>query len=148
MFDEDSAILMGTGIVGWPVAERESGRYGYIALYPNMDPKAKALYFKRLEYEVGTLGAVVIHTRKKESSGDLKRGFIPTIPEVGSKFILGKGILWSPGYVKFKSKGDPRCLGLKPIINELQPKDWLDPKVLYKIVNQTCKIYFIPDMGL
>ena len=147
MFSEDMAILMGSGVVSWPPTERESGRYGFITLYSGVRKESRQLFFKRVIPEYGKLGALVTETRIFKSSGDLKRGFKPTVPNRGDKFILGVGILWYPGSEKNKSinnKGDPRGLGLRPIIDEIIPRYWLDPEILYKIVNQTCRIFFIP----
>lgn len=137
-------ILIGTGILGWDGFERRSGRYGSIVLdnegfegngkgtikaVIEVDP-AMQLSDKRARVTVE-----VVEPRDSAHAGD---GFLklkPTRPDKGETVDLGVGI--------FSLERAGFALGwafqLRPGDN--RPEQWMDPRKLFRLHDQTVKVY-------
>lgn len=129
-FDDRNFIEQ--GILEWPQAERDTGRYGVITLYDGIKMDSKRIIIKTRRTGYGTLSAIVVETRKPFHNGDPRLRRIPKVPNVNDKFILGSGLVSYP---------DARAICVEPII-QIIGKPWMDIDVLYNIVNQTVRIYF------
>lgn len=126
-------IVLGTGVLGWNGHERRSDRYGYISLFLSPDSD-KAVSLSRRLAGYGKLVAKVLEIRKSYHIGDLFRGIFPETPEVGEEITLGEGWLSFTG---------PTVVGLKP--DDKRETDWLNPRSLYRLHQQTVELYFIPS---
>jgi hypothetical protein len=87
----------------------------------------------------GKLIAEVIATRKSSHIGDLFHGFFPTTPNIGEEIELGEGTL-------FYEPGEYFAVGLKPDDN--RETFWLIPQNLYRVHEQTVKLFFLPGGGI
>jgi hypothetical protein len=143
MSETQSRVLLGTGILTWDGAERRSNRYGMVILSPgnyNDDAKVTASLdaevLSRLAGCRVRLEVEVIETRESGHLGDLFLGIHPTTPDVGECIDLGVGIFqttpcdWTPTKQSF---------GLKP--GDGRAELWLDPRSLYRLHDQTVKVY-------
>ncbi len=135
-------MLIAHGVFTWHGAERRSDRYGTFAIdttpYNNtitvpamVDPTVESLEGERVQIQVE-----VVEARDSGHIGDLFRGIFPTTPEVGTVIDLGEGVLfierndWSVGGMMF---------GLLP--DDDREVDWFDPHKLYRLHDQTVKVY-------
>ncbi len=132
-FNEKNFLV--TGIVEWPVTERDTGRYGIITLYDGIGPGSKRKIISNRVTGYGTLSALVIETRDIVHKGDPRLKILPKRPEINDKFILGKGIISYPDF---------RSIKLDPLI-EIPNKPNMDIESLYNIVNQTVNIYLTKE---
>ena len=119
-------IFLGKGVLTWYPGERKSDRYGAVWLMKNDGNKVEL----RSVEGFGELWALVKETRESHHIGDLFRGFVPTTPEVGEKIKLGKGMIFLEDF----------AVGLTP--EDGRGADWLDPKALYRVHDQTVELYF------
>lgn len=115
----------------WNGSERRSDRYGAVSLW---NDKGGKNFTRELEGKYGKLIAKVLKTRKSDHLGDFARGIFPTTPTKGEMITLGEGTLF------FEAQGDVDTVGLKP--KDGRKSDWLDPKALYRVHQQTVKLYF------
>lgn len=126
-------MIIGTGILNWPAAERRSDRYGVVTLYIDTDSENSINLKKDFDGFLGILKAKVLSTRDSEHIGDLARGILPSTPNVGDIIELGRGHLF------FTTNNG---VGLYPEDN--RSTDWLDPNQLYKVHSQTVELFFEP----
>lgn len=123
--------VLGKGSLNWSRLERISDRYGTVALSKGEEP---------LELDeacggcYGRLVAVVLEVHKSSHIGDLCRGLAPGGAKVGERIILGRGMLF------FERDEGGHCVGLRPLNG--RETDWLNPKALYKVHEQTVELVF------
>lgn len=121
----------GTGVLDWDRKERISDRYGLINLFDAPRAPRQAVSLRRThEGENGRLIAVVTETRKPAHVGDLFHKVFPSTPNVNEIVVLGEGTLF------FSGEG----VGLLPDDHRLTL--WLDIRSLYRVHNQTVKLFF------
>jgi len=137
-FNEELAIELGEGIFGWYASERESGRYGSVCLFKNLDINStERVIFKRYKgfYQLAT---ITIETRKSHfASGKMiGKRFLKQRP--GFKTILGEGELHYP---------DVCSVGVKPLIL-IPGLEWLDYESLVSLHSQTVKLFIIPSLRI
>lgn len=143
--------LLGEGMLNWHRHDRISDRYGAVALFgdrnhePSLDDYVGDAYPKSIDYENppsglrGRLIAEVVRTRQSGHIGDLFRGLRPPLseeerPRVGSRHELGVGTVF------IERKDGSMYLGVRP--DDGRDIDWLDPKALYLLHEQTVRLYF------
>jgi len=124
--------LIGTGILSWPSAERISGRYGCMNLRRDLNDDFFIKLKRNLSGRCGTLVAVVKETRSSGHVGDFFRGLRPSTPKIGERIELGTGTIFYD---------DHKTIGLRP--GDGRGSDWLDPRKLYRLHDQTIKLYFV-----
>jgi hypothetical protein len=121
-------ILIGTGILNWPRFERISDRYGSI----NLNEPGDVTIELSSVTGYGQLVAEVKEIRQSRHVGDFCRELSPTTPTLGEILILGEGRVFFDDY---------NTVGLKPA--DGRNSDWLNPKVLYRLHEQTVDLYFV-----
>ena len=129
-----ATITLGEGWLSWPGRERATNRYGKIGLLADL----QAYDWQPLAIPEDYIGkACELHALVIEVNlnpycvGDWRRNFAPSIPGVGEVFKLGEGTLYA--------NPDLKLIGLMPIEND-RLIDWLDPKVLYNLIDQKVKL--------
>lgn len=138
---EQNKILLGQGVLGWMAHERRSDRYGYVYLDNKDGRKASDTDITYLVGKRGRLMAKVVETRKSSHIGDFFRNIYPSTPNVGDEiFLSDTGQLVMAVVVDL---GEAVSIGVSP--DDGRETDWLDPKQLYKVHDQTVKLYFIED---
>lgn len=134
-------MKIASGIFVWGMSERRSNRYGYIGcthetydndvhtnVYLNED-------FHKLLGKRVRMTCVVKEARKSGHCGDMFLKIFPSMPEVGTEFVLGYGIFdWEQNV-----DWDGDCFGLIPM--DGREKFWMDPRTLYQLHDQTVEIY-------
>jgi len=80
----------------------------------------------------GTLIAIVKETRPSGHVGDFFRGLQPSTPKIGERIELGTGTIFYD---------DHETIGLRP--DDGRDRDWLDPRKLYRLHDQTVELYFV-----
>lgn len=139
-------VLIAHGALGWFGGERRSDRYGAITVFNENSYEQKIvndsiIYKDVIDTLVGKNGkivAVVLETRKSTHIGDLFRGFYPKTPKVGQTIKVGEGEF----FTEIGHEGRP-TFGVKPA--DGRESDWLIPKNLYKLHEQSVDIFFIPS---
>lgn len=141
-------IITGTGIFGWAGEERRSDRYGAFALdrtgYDNNGECPQAGWSEHPSALTGLqchITVEVLETRESGHIGDFFRGIFPEKPEVGEIIDLGTGTLfverdrmeWAVGGLG---------VGLRP--SDGRENDWLDPRKLYRLHDQTVRVTITP----
>jgi hypothetical protein len=135
--------LIGQGVLNWNRSERVSDRYGSVMLTrdamtsPLSGNMGYAHISEEHEGKQGRLIAIVRESRLSPHVGDFFRGFCPP-PEptpVGTELVLGTGTV----FVEDNEEGGA-CVGLSP--DDERRSDWLDPRVLYQLHNQTVDLFF------
>lgn len=126
-------MIVAEGILTWHGRERRSDRYGSVEMM-NTDGKFMTLDCVHHEGLRGRLFAEVVETRQSGHIGDIFRGLYPETPEVGEVIELGIGRL-------FVERVDGISqIGLVP--DDGRDYDWLDPKALYRLHEQTVRLQF------
>ena len=123
-------------------SERTSDRYGSVSLHDTdsrgrkVADNAKMDVDTILEYagKYGRLICEVLETRESAHVGDDSRKFKPSMPEIGDIIKLGEGELFHQIEEGIDNVG---------LIAD-RPSDWLDPRALYKVHEQTVNLYFEP----
>jgi hypothetical protein len=138
-------IELGVGVLTWARGERVSDRYGSVFLMPEgqdsltlrdnqtFTPLSRPSAITTSDGR-GRLIAEILETRESTHIGDLFRGLSPTTPEVGDRLTLGEGVL----FFDTEDWGDQ--VGLLP--DDDREIDWLDPRVLYQVHEQTVRLLF------
>lgn len=141
-----TGLLVGTGILGWPPSERESGRYGILTLWTEHKSHPLMMDYvpaKRIHLQVWRvpkkhvycdLFALYLEQREFVNTGDPHRGYMPTRVGTGRDHKLGRGLLFYP---------DDRSVGVQPYPMVEGP--WLDPNELYKLIDQLVTLYIVPN---
>lgn len=133
--------MVGYGIFCWGGEERRSNRYGSFTLtdsdYNNtttVTPKVNIpdeLLGKRVR-----VVCKVVESRKSGHIGDLFLNIFPSQPEVSEEIELGIGFLhatvcdWSPEH-----------LTIYLIPEDGRKMLWIDPRILYRLHDQTVKVF-------
>lgn len=155
----ETVTQLGEGVLNWPRGERTADRYGAVMLLEEIPAIDEGEYSASLEEWLailqqpvadfadapedafGRLVAKVIRTRPSYHVGDLFREIYPPadpadFPEVGSEHVLGEGTL----FVVLEDGSEIPLVGVAPA--DGREADWLDPKVLYLLHNQTVELRF------
>lgn len=139
-----TAVELGIGRLSWPRGERVSDRYGCVLLMHDGDsliePSGYVHFDTSLAGTRGSLVAHVLETRDSTHIGDLFRGLFPQTPDVGETFRLGTGEVFLE-----QVDGNTPCIGLDP--GDGRQSDWLDPRALYRVHEQTVRLTFEPARG-
>lgn len=138
-FNENLALELGEGHLGWHKGERESGRYGSVSLFKSLDTRnLERVVFPRYT-GIYTLATITLEEAPSQfmSKKMIGKRFLKQRP--GLKTKLGEGEVHYP---------DPRCVGVKPLI-EIEtllalPQEWLNYEALVSLHNQKVKLYLIP----
>jgi hypothetical protein len=130
------------GIFSWDGVERRSRRYGFFVLdavdYGQSATAAVSADEAWLHEHAGErvrLVATIVEARDSGHAGDAFLGIEPSRPAVGEQIEIGVGTLrlasttWSPLRLQ---------IGLEP--SEARDELWLDPRVLYRLHDQTVEI--------
>jgi hypothetical protein len=145
--------LLGEGMLTWFRHERVSDRYGTVYLgvpfpehwterekYLAPGPALfRPLATDGLEGAVGRLEAEVTESRQSDHIGDLFRGFVP--PRGGLPVGSRRELLFTE--VGVDGPARVPMVGLRP--DEERSSDWLDPRALYDVHEQTVRLYFVPE---
>lgn len=138
MIAPQEEYLLASGVLAWWKQERTRNRYGSVCLYrgPYGTAEGEDAVLPLLTFSgrQGQLIAVVRETRRPQSIIDVVLGLISPKepPPVGSRHVLGQGTLFS----------DEEAIGLRP--DDDRTDLWLDPEVLYLLVDQTVDLFFAP----
>ena len=131
---------IGTGTLGWPKFERQSGRYGTVGLFGDDGPVSLGAV-QQLAGTVGELRAVVVEPKLSGHLGDFLSGIAPPREPhpAGYERLLGHGLLF------FEEEG---CfVGLEP--EKRRPDNcldnWLDPEVLYALNGSVVRLTFTAE---
>lgn len=135
-------IELGTGVLTWPPAERELGRFGTVSL---REPNAHQLrpFETAAAGEVVRLAFTVAVVRSAMLPPNRHLGIEPQTPYVGEEIDLGIGVLFvldMPGL-------GPVAVGVLPTEQRLRPDQWLDPAALYKAHNHLGYLVAHPYRG-
>ncbi|WP_335989855.1 hypothetical protein [Glycomyces sp. MUSA5-2] len=130
--DRPPQLLLGTGILTWPAAERDLGRYGTVSLRPEADS------FDLARFTLGDwdgmyvrLHATVTALRWPVMPTDPLLGVGPRAPEVGRTYPLGAGAL----FVLDRTEAPGYAVGTVPTGPVPRPTRWLDVQRLYDLHN-------------
>lgn len=141
----DPKSLVATGIVTWSSEERQSNRYGSIAIvgksYDGSGSYTPILHPRRLSRLYGNrvhLNCRVLESRDSGHIGDHFLNIMPSRPEVGEVISLGVGFLTKEKV----SWSNDLVLALKP--RDSRSKFWIDPRKLYRLHDQTVEVYAEP----
>lgn len=124
-------VLLGEGLLTWPPAERELGRFGTVSLrqpqthsHHQFDADL-AGHIVRLTFTVTAVRTAVLQPHPR-------LGITPETPRQGEAIDLGIGAL----FVLDLPELGPIAIGVLPTEQRLRPVHWLDPAALYKAQNQ------------
>ena len=127
------------GVFTWPGSERRSDRYGVVTLddknYEDTAAAKVVADVKALRLMAGHRVKVVAHVVEARESGhigDFVRGLSPITPIVGEEHGLGEGVLFLEELV-----WSPMGVGLGLLPDDGRETDWFDPRVLYRLHDQT-----------
>ncbi len=123
------------GQFGWDGCERRNDRYGNF--YLDGDGHFLSDDCEGFEGTRMKLSAVVLQVRKSRHIGDLFLGVYPSQPRVGEVIEIGTGtfrldLLEQP-------PNTTRSIGLEPA--DGREEFWIDPKILYRLHDQTVEIF-------
>ncbi len=129
------------GIFTWDSQERRSNRYGSILVantnYNQDAPTASGCDVERLDklrHKRVRITCEVVAIRASGHAGDRFLGIMPTTPNVGEVIELGVGTLdCQDGF-----DGSPE-ISLRP--NDGRKQFWIDPRILYRLHDQTVRVY-------
>jgi len=140
------------GVFNWQRRERISNRYGGILLDQhaanvNEGESAPCVDLSALAPLVGRkvrITATVLETRESYHIGDLFRDIYPSTPNVNDYVVLGRGDLIGI------ERDDNGCeqLIFRRESRRNEASDWMDPRKLYRLHNQTVELTIIPIEGL
>lgn len=128
--------ITGTGIFTWNGRERRSDRYGVFAL-DKTDDAGWSEHPSALTGLQCHITVEVIEARESGHIGDFFRGIFPEKPEVGEVIDLGTGELFIEPWAYATG------VGLRPADPD-QTSDWLDPRKLYRLHDQTVRVTITP----
>ncbi len=135
-FNEELAIEIAHGILGWHKGERESGRFGSISIFKTLDINNLERIIFPSHIGFFQLATITIEIRRSRFKSKKLIGRKILKQRNGMKTILGDGELFYP---------DPRCIGVKPRII-MEGKPWLDLDKLFSLQDQTVKLFLIPSL--
>jgi hypothetical protein len=134
--------LLAFGILSWDGAERRGRRYGQIVCdgsdYGNKaeaSPTFDKDTFSVLENKTVRLVAEIVEARPSGHIGDAFLGIKPSTPSVGDRIEIGVGTLVSFGIPFGKELG----FGIAPA--DGREELWMDPRILFRLHDQTVNIY-------
>jgi hypothetical protein len=133
----EDAVLLGLGVLGWSRYERITDRYGSVCLFQDSRNTLLPHNCQTIAGTRGTLRAAVLEARQSSHVGDWARGLRPQTPAVGEVIVLGSG-------TAFVEEGDCGLqVGLRP--DSGREVDWLSPKAMYRLHDQTVRLEFQPS---
>lgn len=136
--------ILATGIFSWDGQERRSNRYGSFFLETqNCEETATATQ----HYDLNALHALagkrvscwcrIVEARKSGHIGDMFLGVFPRMPQAGEEILVGVGVL---GVVpNWDGSLAHPALVLAP--EDGRDELWIDPRVLYRLHDQTVELY-------
>jgi hypothetical protein len=127
-------LILGEGVLNWSRSERITDRYGAIHLAATPMDGPYATWENAPAGQQGSLTAHVTETRPSGHIGDLFRGIGPSTPEVGEAVTLGTGTLFT------ETDDSVPSIGVRP--DDGRETDWMDPRALYRVHNQTVRLEF------
>lgn len=127
----DAPVRLGKGLLTWPPAERELGRFGTVSL---RQPETHVYhqFDADLVGQIVRLAFTVTAVRTAALRPDPRLGIAPEAPRAGEEIDLGVGALF---VLELPGLG-PVAVGVVPTEQRLRPVHWLDPAALYKAQNQ------------
>ena len=135
--------VLGEGVLCWARQERQSDRYGAVALLEGEDScRAHALNHRDLEGTPGRLLAEGLETRPSPHVGDGWHRVGPATPERGEQVELGEGFLFFEEPAGHRAEDGGHTVGLRP--PDGRKHLWLDVGALYRMHNQTVRLTFVP----
>ncbi|MCH7229994.1 hypothetical protein L0U85_03840 [Glycomyces sp. L485] len=138
----DAPVPLGKGLLTWPPAERELGRFGTVSLR-----KPETHLYRQFDADlVGQtvrLAFTVTAVRVAALQPDPRLGVAPQPPRAGEEVDLGIGVM----FVLDLPRRGPVAVGVLPTEQRLRPVDWLDPAALYKAQNQYGQLTAHPFRG-
>ncbi len=127
------------GVFTWPSAERRSDRYGVVTVDRQ---GCQVLLDVAVSCDVAALRlmagrrvrvtAHVVEVRTSGHIGDIFRELFPTTPAVGEEHLLGEGVLFLE-----ELEWSPIGVGLGLLPEDGRSTDWFDPRLLYRLHDQT-----------
>jgi len=136
LFNENLAIELGEGVLGWHPNERKTRRFGTVSLFKGLTGNERIIFPRYRGFY--KLGATVIEARPSRFKSETIQ-FTDGKPEKlrnGQQAILGDGELFYE---------DPYCIGIKPRI-DIPNGCWLTVKSLVQLQDQTVKLFIIPSL--
>ena len=137
----EKSTTIGFGIFIWESEERRSNRYGTFNLvdqdYNNtvtVENKLDEAVIAKLKNKRVKLIATVIENRASGHIGDMFLKVYPSMPELNERIVLGVGKFFS------EKNACGLAIGLKP--KDKRSELWLDPRVLYRLHDQTVEISY------
>lgn len=142
----DMRQLIATGIFMWDSPERREQRYGYFSCANKtfdkdvtVQPTFNMSRASRWRGQKVKITAKIVAARPSGHAGDLYLNILPSMPEVGEEIVLGVGTF---DYRENPYTDDQMDMGIMPA--DGRDKYWLDPHILYRLHDQTVKIYGEP----
>lgn len=142
---ENELKTLATGILCWEASERRSQRYGFVFLcektYEGLakaSPTLNVDLLNKIEEKRVHLIAEILQARRSGHLGDAALNILPERPKNGQVFDLGIG-----KFVTETCESTPLKVqfGLEP--SDGRPTLWLDPRILYRLHDQTVRILAI-----
>jgi hypothetical protein len=138
----EQPVLLGEGILTWPPAERELGRFGTVCIR-----QANTNQLRRFDTapvgEIVRLAFTVEYVCVEGPPPDRHLGIEPQTPCIGEEIDLGIGLL----FVLDLAGLGPVAVGILPTEQRLRPDQWLDVAALYKAQNQSGHLTAHPFRG-
>lgn len=144
--------MIAMGILGWSRFERQSKRYGFIAVESTGFSHSTNLHYfnnnllEQLKGKRVRITAVVMEARDSEHVGDMylyqeneENHLKPSTPNVLESYVLGVGTLLVGSDEQFQNP----IIGVTPEDN--REHFWMDPITLYRLHEQTVEIFIEED---
>jgi hypothetical protein len=139
----EQPMILGEGILTWPPAERDLGRFGTVCLRtPNTNQFAR--FDNALDGAVVRLSFTVTYVRAVTMAPPTRLGISEVgQPGIGEEINLGIGALFT---VDLEEYG-PIAIGVLPTEQRLRPDQWLDVTSLFRAANQLGHLTAHPFRG-
>ena len=128
-----------TGVLCWQAKERRSDRYGGLMVLNGDGPtECESVGLEPLHPLVGRhvkIVAKVLEARESYHIGDLFRQIFPKTPKVGQVFELGTGTI-----IEIDRQDEPEQFIFRRDGVDENDSDWIDPRLLYQLHNQTVEL--------
>ena len=142
---EPRGILIGKGCISWLEEKKQSDRYGSLYMreekaQENVKSDWRA-YFHNIQKYAGKRGKLVCEILETANAALIGNPLVTAkqrMPVAGDFVSIGEGWL----HYQYQKIAETDCLTVSLI--GPQPSDWLDPKAIYKVLNQFVHLYFNP----
>ena len=142
---EPRGILIGKGCLCWLEQKQERDRYGCLHMREEKATenikKDWRTYFHNIQKYAGKRGKLVCEMLETSNAALIGNPFVKAkqrMPVAGDFVSIGEGWL----HYQFQKIAETDCLTVSLI--GPQPSDWLDPRAVYKVLNQFVHLYFEP----